>query len=141
MLPLLIIYGLLIGAVSIILFYRMRFADFFVMEGSGGVKAIANSFRLTRGNCLQILKLDLHFWWFYVLQGLSLVICYGDWVLSALGITLPFGPDGNFFLFYVIGILLQGILFWQYNAERLTTYCLAFDAFRSPEPVEIPSEM
>jgi len=141
MLPMFILFGLLFAAASIFLFYRMRFADFFVMEGDGGVKAIVGSFRLTRGNCLQLFKLDLHFWWFYLLQGLSVAICYGDFLLAALGITLPFGPNGGFFLFYVTGILMQGILFWQCNAERLTAYCLAFDAFRPTEPSQLPQEM
>lgn len=141
MIPLFVIFGLLFAAASIFLFYRMRFADFFVMEDGGGIKAIVNSFRLTRGNCLQLFKLDLHFWWFYLLQGLSVAICYGDFLLSALGITLPFGEDGNFFLFYVTGILMQGILFWQCNAQRLTAYCLAFDAFQPPKPAQLLQEM
>lgn len=141
MTPMFILFGLLLAAVCIPLFYRMRFADFFVMEGDGGVTAIVKSFRLTRGNCLQIFKLDLHFWWFYLLQGLSVAICYADGLLTALGVSLPFGPDGNFFLFYILGILLQGLLFWQYQGEKLTSYCLAFDAFHTPIPAESPSEM
>ncbi len=141
MLPLFILFGLLLAAVYIPLFYRMRFADFFVMEGDGGVKAIVKSFQLTRGNCLQVLKLDLHFWWFYLLQGLSVAVSYGDGILSAVGVTLPFGYHGNFFLFYILGIVMQGILFWQYNGEKLTAYCLAFDAFQSPAPVQLPQEM
>lgn len=141
MLPMFVLFGLLFTAVCIFLFYRMRFMDFFVMEGDGGIKAVVKSFQLTRGNCLQILKLDLHFWWFYLLQGLSLVLCYGDALLTAFGITLPLGPDGNFFLFYILGIVMQTVLFWQYNARRLTTYCLAFEAFRAPEPAQLPREM
>lgn len=141
MLPMFILFGLLLAAVCIPLFYRMRFADFFVMEGSGGVKAIARSFRMTRGSCLQLLKLDLHFWWFYLLQGLSVAVSYGDGLLSAMGVTLPFGPDGSFFLFYVLGIVMQTLLFWQYNGERLTAYCLAFDALQAPTPAQLPTEM
>ena len=141
MLPMFILFGLLFTAVCIFLFYRVRFGDFFVMEGDEGIKAMVKSFRLTRGNCLQLLKLDLHFWWFYLLQGLSVVISYGDGLLTAMGVSLPFGRDGSFFLFYITGILLQGILFWLFNAERLTTYCLAFDAFRPPEPSQLPQKM
>ena len=140
MLPLFILFGLLLAAVCIPLLYRMRFADFFVMEGDGGIKAIVGSFQLTRGNCLQLLKLDLHFWWFYLLQGLSVAVSYGDGLLSSVGVTLPFGPDGNFFLFYILGIVMQGILFWQYNSEKLTSYCLAFDAFQSPTATQLPQE-
>lgn len=141
MIPMFIIFGLLFAAASIFLFYRMRFMDFFVMEGDGGIKAVVKSFQLTRGNCLQVLKLDLHFWWFYLLQGLSLVLCYGDALLTTFGITLPLGPDGNFFLFYILGIAMQTVLFWQFNAPRLTTYCLAFETFCAPEPTPLPTEM
>ncbi len=141
MIPMFVIFGVLIAAVYAYLFYRMRFADFFVMEGGGGVKAIVKSFQLTQGNCLQLLKLDLHFWWFYLLQGLSVVLSYGDALLTTLGITLPFGADGNFFLFYILGIVLQTVLFWQLNAQRLTTYCLAFDALQAPVTPELPQEM
>lgn len=141
MTPMFVIFGLLLTAVCIPLFYRLRFMDFFVMEGDGGIKAIVRSFQRTRGNCLQLLKLDLHFWWFYLLQGLSLALSYGDALLTTLGITLPFGPNGNFFLFYILGIVLQAVLFWQYNARRLTAYCLAFDAFAPPEPAQLPREM
>lgn len=140
MLPMFVLFGLLFAAVCIVLFYRMRFADFFVMEGDGGVKAIVKSFQLTRGNCLQIFKLDLHFWWFYLLQGLSVALSYGDGLLSAAGVNLPLGPDGNFFLFYVLGILMQTVLFWQYNSERLTAYALAFDAFGPTASAEMPQE-
>ena len=102
MLPMFVIFGLLIAVAFTYLFYRMRFMDFFVMEGDGGIAAIIKSFQRTRGNCLQVLKIDLHFWWFYLLQGLSLVVSYGYFLLTALGVTLPFGPDGNFFLFYIL---------------------------------------
>ena len=141
MLPLMVLFGLLFGTVALFLFYRMRFGDFFVMEGAGGVKAIVQSFQLTRGNCLQVAKIDLHFWWFYLVQGLSVAVCYGDSLLNAIGINLPFGPDANFFLFYVAGIVIQAILFWQFNHQRLTTYCLAYDALQTPEPTQLPPEM
>lgn len=141
MIPMFILFGLLLAAVCIPLFYRMRFADFFVMEGDGGVKAIVKSFQLTRGNCLQVLKLDLRFWWFYLLQVLSVAVSYGDGILSAMGVTLSFGPDGNFFLFYILGIGMQTVLFWQYNSEKLTAYCLAFDTLASPAPSEFSQEI
>ena len=141
MIPMFVFFGLLLGAGYIYLLYRTRFADYFVMEGDGGIKALVRSFQRTRGNCLQLFKLDLHFWWFYLLQGLSLVLCYGDALLTTFDITLPFGPDGNFFLFYVAGILMQTVLFWQFNDQRLTAYCLAFDSFDPAKPAELPQVM
>lgn len=138
MLPIYIIFGILFGSVSLVLLYSQRFADFFLMEGEGGIKSMGKSFLLVVKNCLQVLKLDLHFWWFYLLQTLCVVICYGGYILPYLGVTLPFGEDGNFFIFYVLGIALQCILFWQFQGEKLTTYYLAFDALQQPHP---PAEL
>ena len=108
--------------------YRLRFGDFALMEGEGVGRALLTSLRATRRNCLQILKVDLHFWWFYLLQLLSVGICYGDDLLSAAGIELPMEPNLRFFCFYVAGILLQLVLFWQFGGERITAYALAYDA-------------
>ncbi len=143
MIPLLILCGAVFAVVAIPLFYRLRFAEFAVMDGMRATQSVVNSLRLTHKNSLQILKIDLHFWWFYLLQALTLVVCYGDALLSMIGISLPISADAGFFLFYVLGILLQGILVWRYQDVLSTTYCLAYDTCREsiapPEPVPEPA--
>lgn len=139
--PMFIIFGILYGAVCIFLFYRLRFADYFLLEGEGGLRSLTQSFQLTRGNCLQIFKLDLHFWWFYLLQGLALVLCYGDTILTLMGVVLPISRDLSFLLFYAAGLLLEGLLFWRCQDTRLTTYCLAYDDLQPQPVVDIPLEM
>ena len=132
MLPMFILFLVLYAAVCIPLFYRLRFANFILLEGEGGIRAMAQSLRMTKGGCLQICKLDLHFWWFYLLQILALALCYGDSILALLGVSLPMGQNVSFFVFYSAGMLLEGILFWQCQGHRLTTYALAYDAFQDP---------
>lgn len=135
MLPFFILYGAVYIGVAIPLLYRLRFGDFALMEGLTCGKALAASLRITRKNCLQILKVDLHFWWFYLLQGLSLALCYGDAILTMTGINLPIQPDARFFLFYIAGIACQTVLFWRFGAQRITAYALAYGACQEPSPV------
>ena len=136
MTPLLILFGVLFAAVAIPVAYRLRFAQYAIMEGSGTVASMVHSIRITKGSVLQIVKLDLSFWWFYLLQALTVAVCYCDQILPALGISLPFSEDVSFFLFYVLGIVAQCVLLWQYQANVSTTYCLAYRAL-DPQPEEI----
>lgn len=144
MTPLFILFGVLFLAVAVPLFYRLRFSEYAVMEGSGAAKAMVHSLKITRKNTLQLVKLDLHFWWFYLLQLLTLAVSYADAIASMLGISLPVSADVGFFLFYVLGMLLQGLLLWQYQGTLSATYCLAYDAFQQtasenpPQPSAVP---
>ena len=131
--PMLALFGLLFAGLSIPLFYRLRFIDFAVMDGTGAISSVAKSMHMTRGYSLQLLKLDLHFWWFYVLQILTVVLCYGDMLLPLAGIALPFSEDVAFFLFYVLGILLQGLLLWQFQATVSGTYAQAYQNIQNPQ--------
>jgi len=132
MIPLFIGYGVICLAILIPLLYRLRFAEFALMEGFSGRQAMAFSFRITKGNCWQIAKVDLHFWWFYLLQVLSLTVCYADVILTAAGVMLPIHPDLQFFLFYILGMLCQLALLWRYQAERITAFSLAYDVCKTP---------
>lgn len=127
--PLVLITGALYALLAIPVFYRLRFADFAVMDGAGAVSAMVQSVRFTQKKSLQLVKLDLSFWWFYLLQLLCVAISYGNIILPALGITFPFSEDTALFLFYVIGNLCQLLLLWQYQASVLTAYGLAYGAF------------
>lgn len=133
MIPMLILFAVVFLPVAAVLFYRLRFARFAVMEGERAGRSLRESLRMTRKRTGQLLKLDLHFWWFYLLQALCLAVSYGDSILAFFGIKLPVSPDGSFFFFYVLGAALQALLLWQYQSRVLTTYCLAYDALRDPE--------
>lgn len=124
--PLIIVSAVPFLLLAIPLFYRLRFADFAVIDGLSAGKALLKSFSITPKKFWPLLKLDLSFWWFYLLQMLSVAICYADSVLQALGISLPVSPTVAAFGFYIIGLICQGILLWQFEASRLTVYGLAY---------------
>ena len=132
--PLLVIFGVLFIVAAIPVFYRLRFADFAVMDDTNAISSVAKSFLMTRRNTLRLIRLDLHFWWFYLLQFLSVALCYGDVILPMFGVTLPFSQDAAFFLFYVLGILFQGLLLWAAQATVSATYAEAYRALDLTPP-------
>lgn len=124
--PMFVMLGVIFAVVAIPLFYRLRFTEFVAVENGSGLMSVLQSIRVTKGNCLKLVKLDLSFWWYYLLQLVFSMLCYGDMICNLLGITLPFSADIGFFLFYVVGILGQGVLLWSSRAKVMTVYGLAF---------------
>ena len=136
--PLILLFGGIYLLAALPLFYRLRFAEFAVMDGAGAMGAIAQSLRMTRKNTWKLVCLDLSFWWYYVLYGLCMVLCYGDMLLPMAGITLAVSEDVGFFLFYLLGTLCQWLLLWQFRGKVLTTYGMAYKTLwvRPPTPRE-----
>ncbi len=135
--PLLIIFGILYAIVAIPVFYRLRFTSFALMEGLSAGKALVKSLAITRKQGWQVFRLDLSFWWFYLLQMLSVAVCYADSILPALGVTLPVSGVGAAFGFYVLGCICQCILLWLREGHRLTTYGLAYHTLDGTMDAEI----
>lgn len=129
------------------LFYRMRLMDYVLMDQPryGAFYAFGRSMRLTRKKCFAIFKMDLRFWWFYLLELLSLAICFCDVLLPLVGIALPMEPAVAALIFYAVGLLCQfGLYLWKQN-QVSTTYALLYDAIRTesipapqPAPTAVP---
>lgn len=126
--PLMVFLAVLFAALAIPVWYRVRFADFAVMDGGRAAVSLLESFRITKKKALEVFKIDLHFWWFYLLQLLTVVLCYGDTILAALGVALPMSAEVSYVLFYAVGIVTQGLLLWWYQARVSVTYALAYES-------------
>ena len=134
--PLFIIFGALFVLAAIPVFYRIRFASLAVMDGQTAGKSLIKSFLITRKSFWRLVKLDLSFWWFYLLQILSVVICNADLLLPSLRVTLPVSGTAATVLFYALGSIGQLLLLWQFEAKRVTVYALAYrtlDTASNPE--------
>lgn len=119
-------------AVYIPLSYRMMMTDFVIMDRpeTGAFGALRESFRLTRGNCFALFRLDLSFWWFYALDGVILLIYHLDWLLPSVGIALPVAADVAFWLCYGLYFLLRLALFTFVAPKVQTTYAAAYEALQ-----------
>ena len=125
--PLLVFLGIVFAAIAIPVWYRVRFADFAVMDGNRSLFSMLHSFRITKKKALAVFKIDLRFWWFYLLQLLTVALCYGDSILAALGVAIPMSAEVSYVFFYALGIVLQGLLLWWYQAKVSVTYALAYE--------------
>lgn len=136
--PALIIMGVLFAVVAIFLFYRFRMARFIVMDEprAGGIMALILSSRMTKHHRMKLLRLDLSFWWFYVLVVLSGVVINADVLLNAVGITLPMSKDMAWILTYVLGCVIQLVVYWQFNGYVQTVYASAYEQLRQQPPEE-----
>ena len=136
--PLLVFFGVLLAAVAIPVWYRVRFADYVVMEGDRARVSMLTSFHITKRKCLSVFKLDLSFWWFYLLQALSVALCYGDSILALLGVALPISAELAYVLFYALGAGCQTLLLWKYQAHISATYALAYESLLVPLEPQYP---
>lgn len=135
MTPMLIGGALLFVAAMIPMSYRLRLAEFRLMD-EPRCKARASlleSNRLTRRNCMALFRLDLSFWWYFLAELLAAGLCYGDVLLAAFGIPLPMGADLAFFAFYVLGMGAQVALLYFRGNYVQTTYALFYRNLAAPE--------
>lgn len=130
LLPLTGITLVVLAAVAIPVWYRYRMAPYLLMENQnlGAIHALQISKTLMRRNRRSLLRLDLHFWWFYGLELLLSLICYGDLLLDLAGIPLPWSADVSYFVFLLLYAAGQlGLYYWKKNEVELT-YMAAYDS-------------
>lgn len=146
-LPVIPIFLVLFLLLAAPLLYRLRMADYLIMEQkkTGALDAVVTSFRMTQGRAFSLFRLDLSFWWFYALQALALMLSYGDSILTALGISLPISADAAYFLFYAVYLGATLALYWRFGSYLQTTYAVAYDTLRyqaaMPTPKPAPQKM
>lgn len=130
MVPLLALTGLVLSLVYIPIFYRLRLVNYSLLEHpkEGAWMAFRRSSWMMRGNCVKMFQLDLSFWWYYLLQGILTVICYGDVLLSLVGISLPWSGEVGFFVFYVLSLAGQFALYLFARNRVAVTYAAAYQA-------------
>lgn len=123
MTPMFVIYAVMFLIIAAPRFYSYRMADYCLLDNpkAGAVMAIRRSTLMLHKNRLALLKLDLRFWWFYLLDGLTIALCYGDTLLRMAGIQLPMSNEVSYFLFYALYLVAQlGLYVWARNRVECT---------------------
>ena len=126
------------GSISLLLcapfFYRFRQAEYFLLEHStlGARTALRASRRMMRGNAWRMLKLDLSFWWFWLLSVLTSSVAYADILLPLLGVELPIPEAITFIGAFVVSIPLQLLLYRNCKLQVDATYAAAYEALNPP---------
>ena len=130
-----VILAVVLCAVGIPLLLRMSMSNYVVMdrEKKGGMQAIRESFRITKGNGMQLLGLGLRFWWFYVLSGLSIGLMYLDAVV-------PLPGQSGYWIGYALYLIAQMALFTLAAPRVQTAYAAAYETMKKEKQpqVELP---
>lgn len=119
--------------IFIFLNYTLRLTPYFLMDepGMGAMAAIRSSARAMRGQRFAMFRLDLSFWWYYVVEVCLVIVCYLDMILPLLGVELPMDSNIAFFAALALyGVLELAFQLWL-NARVDVTYALAYDDIRS----------
>lgn len=132
----LLIFLALFLALALPLMYRYRMVDYLLIDrpGIGALEALRESGMLMRGNRFRLFRLDLSFWWYYLLSTLAAVICYGDVLMQILGIPMPFSADVGYFLFYGAYLAANFAVFYFFAAQVECTYAAAYDSLLPKQP-------
>lgn len=132
--PLIMIVAVIYCIVLIPVFYSFRMVRFVLMDEprQGAWASMVDSLNLMKQNRFRLFKLDLSFWWYYLLQMLAMVLCYGDLLLPLVGVVLPWSAELSYFLFYAAYLLCQFVLcFFALNKVEVT-YALCYETLRQP---------
>ena len=126
--PVYAVAGLLFIGLLIPVSYRLRLAPYMIME-EGNHRAFATllrSNRVMRGNCVSFFKLDLSFWWYWLLQLLCSALAFGDVLLPLIGVQLPIDADVAMFVFFGLQLVFTLVITWIWRATVETTYAVAY---------------
>lgn len=135
MIPLFILFAVIFLALCLPLMYWFRMANYVLIDKPqlGGWAILKESRKIMRRRCLQLLKLDLSFWWYWLLLVASGFLCYGDALLALAGVTLPWSGEVSFFLFYALFLAVTLVIYYFFRNKVEVTYALFYEQFK---PVE-----
>lgn len=135
MLPLTLVLLAVMLVLLVPYYYRLRMAEFSLMDDpkAGAIMAIRKSRLLMYRNRLELFKLDVSFWWFYVLEMVTMVVASGDMILPMLGVELPWSATVSYYVFLVLCYLCQLALYWWRGNDVLVTYAMSYEALLPKE--------
>lgn len=138
LLPMMIIYVVLIIPVYLILAYLYRFVDFILIDqpACSALEAMRQSRVKMRGNLVQMFKIDLSFWWYYLLRALTVLILYLDVVFAMLGIPLPGSGLVQYYGLMVLSLAADAAVTILFQNRFQVTLSLAYDAVTPREKTD-----
>ena len=118
--------------------YRYRMVTYRLIDQPrpGALRAMRESRAMLHRNRFALFRLDLNLWWFYVLQALVMAVCYADMLLPMLGITLPWSETVSYFVFMVLSLLLQAVVYYFFMNRVAVTSATAYTALLPTEEPE-----
>lgn len=128
MLPIMLIY--LVVLVPLLWYFSCtyRMVDYLLIDRPqlGAFGVLRESRRMMQGNMKMMLRVDLSFWWYYLLQALVSVLIYLNMVLALFAIGLP--PEVLYWGTVVLYLAADFALRYFFNNKVAVTYALFYDS-------------
>ena len=128
MLPIILIY--LVTLVPLLWYFSCtyRMVDYLLIDRPqlGAFGALRESRRMMQGNMKMMLRVDLSFWWYYLLQALVSVLVYLNMVLALFAIGLP--PAVLYWGTVVLYLAADFALRYFFSNKVAVTYALFYDS-------------
>lgn len=128
MLPIMLIY--LVALVPLLWYFSCtyRMVDYLLIDRPqlGAFGVLRESRRMMQGNMKMMLRVDLSFWWYYLLQALVSVLVYLNMVLAPFAIGLP--PEVLYWGTVVLYLAADFALRYFFSNKVAVTYALFYDS-------------
>jgi len=135
MIPMLVMMAIAACLLVVPTAFRFRMVNYVIIDkpGMGAIAALRESRKMMRGNCLKLLKLDLSYWWYFLVLMVISSVGNMDLWLPLLGVELPMSADVAYFVFYIAYLALQLAAYYFLRNRIEVTYALAYEAVRPEE--------
>lgn len=119
------------------LYYRYRMVNYILLQQPevGGMQAMFFSKMMTFGHRKELFKLDLSFWWYYLINALASAAVFGDLVLIACGVKLPLPALAMQWIFMLLSAILQFAAFMWGRPKMELAFAQAY------RDLSLPREM
>lgn len=136
MIPMFLMIAVAVCLLVIPTVFRFRMANYVIIDkpGKGALYALRESKKMMRGNCRKLLKLDLSYWWYFLLLLAISSVGNMDLYLASFGVKLPMSADAAYFLFYIAYLALHLAAYYFLRNRIEVTYALAYDSIKPEEP-------
>lgn len=128
MLPIILIY--LVALVPLLWYFSCtyRMVDYLLIDRPqlGAFGVLRESRRMMQGNMKMMFRVDLSFWWYYLLQVLVSVLIYLNMVLALFAIGLP--PEVLYWGTVVLYLAADFALRYFFSNKVAVTYALFYDS-------------
>ena len=133
--PAYVICGVIFAAAAVPMWYSYRMTSYIIIDkpGMGALMVMRESKQMMRKNRISLLKLDLSFWWYYLVLLAAQAVCYGDVILPMLGIPLPGNDDVWYFVFMAVYLAILFAAYYFLRSRMEVSYALAYDALKPEE--------
>lgn len=128
--PIMLIY---LAALVPLVWYFMctyRMTDYLLIDRPqlGAFGALRESRRMMKGNIKMMLRLDLSFWWYYLLQAAVTALTYLSVLLALFGISLPLPTSVIYYGTVVLYLAADAAVRYFFSNQVAVSYALFYDS-------------